>query len=61
MLVVEINGTSDSLSQGEARGLGDMVSKFSPFGFGNVGSYQRVFGSDFWERCHAEKNKSKIF
>merc|ERR1719362_1536209 len=52
MLVVEINGTSDSLSQGEARGLGHMVSKFSPFGFGNVGSYQRVFGSDFWERCH---------
>jgi len=53
MLVIEFNGTSDGLGQGESRGLGDMVAKLSPFSLGNVGSYQRVFGFDFGEWCHA--------
>jgi len=53
MLVIEFNGTSDGLGQGESRGLGDMVAKLSPFSLGNVGSYQRVFGFDIGEWCHA--------
>jgi len=52
MLVIEFNGTSDGLGQGESRGLGDMVAKLSPFSLGNVGSYQRVFGFDIGEWCH---------
>ena len=57
MLVIEFNGTSDGLGQGESRGLGDMVAKLSPFSLGNVGSYQRVFGFDIGEWCHAAENK----
>ena len=61
MLVVEFNGTSNGLGQGEARGLGDNVAKLSPFGLSNVFSYQGVLGFDFWERCHAvEKKKFKF-
>merc|ERR1712156_1047326 len=52
MLVIEFNGASNSLGQGEARGLGDVVSQFSPFFGGDVFGSQRVGGLDFGEWCH---------
>jgi len=52
MLVIEFNGASNSLGQGEARGLGDVVSQFSPFFGGDVLGSQRVGGLDFGEWCH---------
>ena len=55
MLVVEFNGTSNGLGQGEARGLGDVITQFSPFFGGDVLGSQRVGGLDFGEWCHGSK------
>jgi len=52
MLVIEFNGASNSLGQGEARGLGDVITQFSPFFGGDVLGSQRVGGLDFGEWCH---------
>jgi len=52
MLVVELNSASDSLGKGEARGLGDVVSQFSPFFGGDVLGDQGVLGFDIGEWCH---------
>merc|ERR1712156_57785 len=52
MLVVEFNGTSDSLGQGEARGLGDMVTQLCPFFGGDVLGSQGVSRFDFGEWSH---------
>jgi len=52
MLVVEVNSASDSLGKGEARGLGDVVSQFSPFVGGDVLGDQGVLGFDIGEWCH---------
>ena len=60
MLVVEFNGTSNGLGQGESRGLGYNVAKLIPFFLSNVFSYQGVLGFDFWERCHAVEKKNFI-
>ena len=56
MLVVEFNGTSNGLGQGESRGLGYNVAKLIPFFLSNVFSYQGVLGFDFWEFCHCNYN-----
>ena len=55
MLVIEFNGASNSLGQGEARGLGDVITQFSPFFGGDVLGSQRVGGLDFGEWCHGSK------
>jgi len=52
MLVIEFNGASNSLGQGEARGLGDVITQFSPFFGGDVLGSQRVSRLDFGEWCH---------
>merc|ERR1712156_1200368 len=52
MLIVKFNSTSNSLCQGEARGLGDMITQFCPFFSSNVLGSQRVGGLDFREWSH---------
>jgi len=52
MLVVELNGTSDSLGQGETRGCGNMVAQFCPFFGGDVLGSQGVSRFDFGEWSH---------
>jgi len=52
MLVVEFNGTSDGLGQGETRGCGNMVSQFCPFFGGDVLGSQGVSRFDFGEWSH---------
>ena len=57
MLVVEFNGTSDGLGQGETRGCGNMVSQFCPFFGGDVLGSQGVSRFDFGEWSHGSTEK----
>jgi len=50
VLVVELNGASNGLGQGELGSLGDDASQFVPFLLGDVLSHQRVLGLDIGER-----------
>jgi len=52
MLVVEINSASNGLGQGEARGLGDVITQFCPFFGGDVLGSQGVLGLDIGEWSH---------
>ena len=60
MLVVELNGTSDSLGQGETRGCGNMVAQFCPFFGGDVLGSQGVSRFDFGEWSHGSMKNLKI-
>jgi len=49
VLVVELNGASNGLGQGELGSLGDDASQFIPLLLGDVFSHQRVLGFDVGE------------
>jgi len=50
VLVVELNGASNGLGQGELGGLGHDAGQFVPLLLGDVLSHQRVLGLDIGER-----------
>jgi len=60
VLVVELNGASNGLGQGELGGLGHDAGQFVPLLLGDVLSHQRVLGLDIGERsghCFSLLNK----
>jgi len=52
VLVVELNGASNGLGQGELGSLGDDATQFIPLLLGDVFSHQRVLGFDVGECGH---------
>ena len=54
-LVVEFDGASDGLGEGEAGGLGDNSAQLVPFLLGHVLGDQAVGGLDIGEFCHVSE------
>ena len=60
MLVVEVNGASNGLGQGETGSLGGDSGEFVPFFLGHVFGDKGVFGFDFGEGCHCSEIKEGL-